>query len=344
MPVLHNITLNKGNSVALIQCKECGNKVSTDASACPKCGANMRKTRPAFKVIGAFLCVLFLITLLFDLFEDKEQAAVEGSDQAVSAAPAVSVENSFENEVQALLRSNESMLEVTKKGGKYGVRIKYAPDQIWDYSSLITNVSHRLVDIGKEAQEKGLPLGSLAIDAWVPVSDKYGNKSKSEAITISISDEDVEKINWENINAWGLLNLSTFGYKTKHGEYAHNEYCLGADAKKYAHIFCTGGKPSAKDIKAYDMAVKTLNDTSAKEAYQAEVEINQVWKQLSKEKRQELLSEQREFNRMKEEKCLKPYLAQGGGEEFEMAKNMCLYETYKERTQELKKILEHEQQ
>lgn len=31
--------------MALMPCKECGNEISTDAKACPKCGAKMPKTK-----------------------------------------------------------------------------------------------------------------------------------------------------------------------------------------------------------------------------------------------------------------------------------------------------------
>lgn len=49
--------------MALTKCKECGNEVSTKADACPKCGAKIKRTRPAFKVIGVLLLGLFAIAI-----------------------------------------------------------------------------------------------------------------------------------------------------------------------------------------------------------------------------------------------------------------------------------------
>lgn len=40
--------------VALVQCKECGNEVSTNASACPRCGAPIPRQRPKSKVETIF--------------------------------------------------------------------------------------------------------------------------------------------------------------------------------------------------------------------------------------------------------------------------------------------------
>jgi len=37
--------------MALVQCKECGNEVSTSASACPKCGAPVPRQRPKSKAL-----------------------------------------------------------------------------------------------------------------------------------------------------------------------------------------------------------------------------------------------------------------------------------------------------
>ena len=348
--------------MALIKCKECGNDVSTDAATCPRCGANMRKTRPVFKVLGYILCFLFVLVLFFPE-KDKEvtgaENVVQNVSQSTQVAPTKTVERSFEGYARSILNKDEIILKITeRKDGKHVLHIKYAPDHMWSSSSLINSVSRRLIDIGKDAKKNSLSLGSLVIDIWVPVEDKYANSNKRDALTIAIPGEEMEKINWENISGWKVLNLSSFKYNSNFGREIHQEYCLEKDSLRYAGVFCSkvgsdGGslsseennnKPSANDIKAYDQGVQALNSSSAEGAYAAEVEINQVWKQLSKEKRQELLPEQREFNRMKEEKCLKPFLEQGAGSDLELAKNMCLYETYKKRTQELRRILEQEQQ
>ena len=48
--------------MALKECKECGNDVSTEAASCPKCGAVLKRKIGFWRIIGA--AVLIFITLI----------------------------------------------------------------------------------------------------------------------------------------------------------------------------------------------------------------------------------------------------------------------------------------
>lgn len=71
---------------------------------------------------------------------------------------------------------------------------------------------------------------------------------------------------------------------------------------------------------------------SIEEAKQAEIEINKVWRMLSKEQRQALLPAQREFNAKKDIDCQKAYEKNGGGNAGTIAQNQCLIKRYRDRT------------
>jgi hypothetical protein len=47
--------------MALIQCKECGNQISSDASACPNCGKPVKKTSPAAS--GCLVVIIVIVVL-----------------------------------------------------------------------------------------------------------------------------------------------------------------------------------------------------------------------------------------------------------------------------------------
>jgi len=64
--------------MALIPCKECGETISTEADACPKCGAKVRKSSGC----GMFLLLLLggfilLIVILSNLTPHKELSTAE---------------------------------------------------------------------------------------------------------------------------------------------------------------------------------------------------------------------------------------------------------------------------
>lgn len=63
--------------MALIACSECGNEVSTQASACPKCGAKVPRTRWWLWVPLGLLAAIFLIGLVSGPKDTVELAQME---------------------------------------------------------------------------------------------------------------------------------------------------------------------------------------------------------------------------------------------------------------------------
>lgn len=72
--------------MALINCKECGAEVSTNAYSCPKCGSTLRKaSRSAFGQIIKWLFIAFNVLMLW-WFIAGMNAASSGIDSASSEA------------------------------------------------------------------------------------------------------------------------------------------------------------------------------------------------------------------------------------------------------------------
>lgn len=65
--------------MALIKCKECGNQISSDATACPNCGKPVKKTSAA---ASGCLVVIIVIVVLAVIGQ------CSGSDKSATPAPA----------------------------------------------------------------------------------------------------------------------------------------------------------------------------------------------------------------------------------------------------------------
>lgn len=64
--------------MALTKCKECGNEVSTEAEACPKCGAKLKHAGNRMGC-GFFLLLIIIIGIFGSIFKD--------GDNSTSSAP-----------------------------------------------------------------------------------------------------------------------------------------------------------------------------------------------------------------------------------------------------------------
>lgn len=56
--------------MALMKCKECGNEVSTKATACPKCGAVNKKKTGCLGYIGAAFLIFIVLVVIGSLMND----------------------------------------------------------------------------------------------------------------------------------------------------------------------------------------------------------------------------------------------------------------------------------
>lgn len=70
--------------MALQKCKECGNEVSSDAKACPKCGAKVKKKFSIIKAIGFFV-VAFIVIIIVAVPNRSSSSKGSGSAATLSA-------------------------------------------------------------------------------------------------------------------------------------------------------------------------------------------------------------------------------------------------------------------
>lgn len=144
--------------MALISCSECRKEISDTAQSCPGCGAPARaagdfnrqhvekkpKTRPAFKVLGALLLVLFALPFLGILKsqpkEDAVAAEVASTGFTSPASPASPPAQSLKLSAAKLAgdyEANEVAADIKYKGkwleikGVVGSVNKDFADAVW---------------------------------------------------------------------------------------------------------------------------------------------------------------------------------------------------------------------
>jgi hypothetical protein len=74
--------------MALIKCKECGNQISSDATACPSCGKPVKKTSATASGCLAVIIVVVILSVMGKCSSsDKTPAPAPAASAAPKAAP-----------------------------------------------------------------------------------------------------------------------------------------------------------------------------------------------------------------------------------------------------------------
>ena len=76
--------------MALKNCKECGNKVSTEAVSCPSCGAVLKKRRGCLWYIGYVILILVSLWLIGDFMDYMNGETKKSTSGSSSSTPSQS--------------------------------------------------------------------------------------------------------------------------------------------------------------------------------------------------------------------------------------------------------------
>lgn len=113
----------------IIKCKECGKDVSTEATACPNCGAApAKKTSALIKYGGGFLAIMFALAALGALFGSPCQqssnlvASENASPTAPKTVPAPPPIEVTAAKLFADYEANEVAADITYKGKRLAVK------------------------------------------------------------------------------------------------------------------------------------------------------------------------------------------------------------------------------
>lgn len=103
--------------MAMTTCKECGKQVSTEAKACPHCGAAAPAKRKAKSGIGKWLLIVFAIGLVAMILPKKDKVAASSAPPKAQAAQ--SAEKKAKVEVAAAPNTDQCFYRGKALAGVY---------------------------------------------------------------------------------------------------------------------------------------------------------------------------------------------------------------------------------
>lgn len=94
--------------------------------------------------------------------------------------------------------------------------------------------------IGEKIKTGSLPTNkkTLVLHFTTLGNDKYGNESQLRFLSLSYNIADLKLVNYENIDAWGMLNLSENSMAKGFGGELVANYCSKKENAEYATKFC----------------------------------------------------------------------------------------------------------
>lgn len=86
--------------------------------------------------------------------------------------------------------------------------------------------------------EKHPDVGTIRLEATTAVIDGYGNEGTQRTLDLAMDRATMERINYDRITMWSLLNLTRPTIRHRLGREMVAEYCQDDNAQKYSTDFC----------------------------------------------------------------------------------------------------------
>jgi hypothetical protein len=161
--------------MALGKCKECGKEISSQAKACPHCGAKQRNKAAAVAVVlilGAIIVTFTVISMNTQTAPNGEAAAPPSDSDTAASAPAASAMQVNALQLAQAFQANEVAAQKTYGG------------QVLDVTGTITGVVLDIFNnpvIHLESGNQFLPVQASFDKSY---GDKIGALSKGQQITV----------------------------------------------------------------------------------------------------------------------------------------------------------------
>lgn len=171
-------------------------------------------TRVVFGI--AMLLFLFILVAIMDTENENEKAKVEqkSTQEVVDEKTRIEVaenKQDVKDEPEKTISLNDKLwlaldnsmkkrdgYEISLDENKKDVQISFESKEFWDENSLVRGAYSLLVKYGKEAFKlEGVDL--LTVKYKTEFTDGYGKKGIEDAIIITMSKEEFNKFEWENL-------------------------------------------------------------------------------------------------------------------------------------------------
>lgn len=217
--------------MALESCRECGQKISTEAKVCPHCGVQHPTGKPSNNIGIGCLTVIGIIVLIVIIgsFSDSTPTPSAGSTTTAVPTSPQDISNS----------DNANVVKVARTGDDILVTLNM-PQNI-TLNMQVETAAHDIFQLAKRQTLYGEPFDQLTFVAQDEVVDPYGNQSIAPVFQVEFISDSLKKVNWGNLSDVGLLNLEwNTNVLGRAGQQLLQAYCNNEGSE--ATSFCEGAE------------------------------------------------------------------------------------------------------
>lgn len=215
--------------MALLNCKECDNQVSTKAKNCPKCGAKAPKEPPTLlQEILSLIVIIAIVAAVIHGCNASTPAPVKQTEQAQQDSDYLNnyIQYGFEmsregNNIKIILDPNFIIANIPRFKEEGKLEYFADPDHLNLNSSPLTEcmlIGLILIsDFIKDYYNENPKINNLHFNVFMKQLDGHDNKS-NEIYSFDFNREIYNRINWQNFNKLKLTRTSINFQDTKWSE------------------------------------------------------------------------------------------------------------------------------
>jgi hypothetical protein len=161
--------------VAMIKCRECGSAISSEAAACPQCGAKPRRNSGCATLLIGFLCLIFVMSVVRGCKEKSSTSpAQSAAPSASNSQPREQTAEEKKAAYEAKLKADSAEIAVIEgrlKSTREHLKKYYAnPSQVSAAKSDVLNLTGWAAFYGEQSDDQGKALAKRA-KAMVPEAE-----------------------------------------------------------------------------------------------------------------------------------------------------------------------------
>lgn len=208
--------------MALIKCKECGKDISTAAPACPQCGAPAMVAKPPARPskimgCGCVFFILIIIILITSMIENcgnarkkdqiaQQQKATQVAQSEAALGPMTPEHQQIFNVFKSSFGiESDKVIEVQsipsiQPTEASSLAIKFDSEPVLTKDSEKFQILYNTIQFGKQLRAAGLNRNvNIRILPMLMFSNQYGERSQDWAARINLSQEILERAQFENM-------------------------------------------------------------------------------------------------------------------------------------------------
>ncbi len=218
--------------MALVACRECGQKISTEAKVCPHCGVQHPTGKPSNNAGKGCLTVIIIIVLIVIIGAISDSMPAPPTNSTATAAALTGPQDISNSD-------NANIVKVARTGDDILVTLNM-PQNI-TLNMQVEQTARDIFQLAKKQTLHGESFDQLTFVAQDEVVDPYGNQSIAPVFQVEFISDSLKKVNWDNLSDVGLLNLEwNTNVLGRAGQQLLQAYCNNEGSE--ATSFCEGAE------------------------------------------------------------------------------------------------------